>query len=593
MAWYKTGTVAVAATKVTGTGTNFLDAKFGVGPGQAFLLPASGTVKIYEIASVEDATHLTLTTSAGTVAAGAAYAVMSFYTDSVPAFAARLAAQLGYYQSQMNGWQQIMTGTGTVAITAPDGTVVNLSSFTKLTTDTAAAFSNQAGFFTGDANLITAQGIYHPTSAALNTPMAQTAILEHYVRQGGGSFVQVYHSVGTSSGTVNRHFIRTGSVTSGVTTWTTWVPLTMIATESGAADLRTLTTAGEYAVSGAYTNGPAGVTGGALISVKANGNSSSVVQTFVQITGNNEYTCTWNNSVWSAWQKQYSSTDVIPLANGGTGATTAASARTNLGLTLQSTPTDSAAGRVMTVGAFGIGGTATPRVTLDGIKPGGLYLASAALGGIGNNVSFLSIPYDDNTGYELIVPTILAASPRMFLRTLSTTTQYNGQICEMYTTGNTTKGSGGVLSAASPVARIVLSKDKCTRPDIDEDTFEWSGDGVANHEARGIIIERVDVGVYTLSGSLGFAKDSWHLKAPADPAGNGELGIVEGEEAEDGTLTIKLFKKRYKLNEETGDIDLIQGLPIDVPANSWIDVRMEMPAVVIEETIIAEPEPTT
>ena len=181
----------------------------------------------------------------------------------------------------------------------------------------------------------------------------------------------------------------------------------------------------------------------------------------------------------------------------------------------------------------------------------------------------------------------------MYLRLKSSTAQYDGQLCEVYTTTNTTKASNGVLSAASPVARIVLSKLKSTRPDIDEDTFEWCGDGVANHEARGIRIERVDVGVYKLTGSLGFAKDSWHLKAPADPAGNGELGIVDGEEAEDGTLTIKLFKKRYKLNEETGDIDLIQGLPIDVPANSWIDVRMEMPAVIIEEPIIVEQEHTT
>ncbi|MFU2317778.1 pyocin knob domain-containing S74 family peptidase [Rahnella sp. PCH160] len=140
MAWYNTGTVAVAATKVTGTGTNFLDSKFGIGAGQAFLLPGSGTVKIYEIASVEDATHLTLKTTAGTVAAGAAYAVMSFYTDSVPDFAKRLAAQLSYYQSQMDGWQTIMTGTGTVTVAAPDGTVVNISSFAKLTSDISRAY---------------------------------------------------------------------------------------------------------------------------------------------------------------------------------------------------------------------------------------------------------------------------------------------------------------------------------------------------------------------------------------------------------------------------------------------------------------------
>lgn len=283
----------------------------------------------------------------------------------------------------------------------------------------------------------------------------------------------------------------------------------------------------------------------------------------------------------------------VPILQGGTGATTQAGAQTNLGLVKQASLNDATAGRVTTVGSFGVGTNTPTSVTLDGIKPAGFYLASAVLGGIGNNSSVLQVPYDVNTGYQLIVPTIIASAPKLFLRIISTTAQYNGQICEVYTTTNTTKGSGGVLSAASPVARIVLSKDKCTRPDIDEDTFEWCGDGVANHEARGIRIERVDVGVYKLTGSLGFAKDSWHLKAPADPAGNGELGIVEGEEAEDGTLSIKLFKKRYKLNEETGDIDLIQGLPIDVPANSWIDVRMEMPAVVIEEPIIAEPEPTT
>ena len=32
---------------------------------------------------------------------------------------------------------------------------------------------------------------------------------------------------------------------------------------------------------------------------------------------------------------------------------------------------------------------------------------------------------------------------------------------------------------------------------------------------------------------------------------------------------------------------------MDVPANSWIDVRMEMPAAEIPDLPIAEPEPTT
>ena len=284
----------------------------------------------------------------------------------------------------------------------------------------------------------------------------------------------------------------------------------------------------------------------------------------------------------------------VPIIQGGTGATTQAGARTSLGLVKQVNVVDVTSGSLLTVGSFGLGAVnGLTTGAISAMLQGGFWLTKAVLGGIDNNASLITVPFDGSNQYQILIPTILTSAPRMYLRLKSSTAQYDGQLCEVYTTTNTTKASNGVLSAASPVARIVLSKLKSTRPDIDEDTFEWCGDGVANHEARGIRIERVDVGVYKLTGSLGFAKDSWHLKAPADPAGNGELGIVDGEEAEDGTLTIKLFKKRYKLNEETGDIDLIQGLPIDVPANSWIDVRMEMPAVEIEAPLIVESEPTT
>ena len=137
-AWYRSGTIAVAGKTVTGTGTNWTDNKLGIGPGQALLIPGAGTVKVYEIARVNSATQLTLMDDAGTVAAGQAYAIMSFYSDSVPDFARRLSAQLSYYQSQMDGWQEIMTGTDSITLEAPDGSQVTLSSFKKLTSDMAA-----------------------------------------------------------------------------------------------------------------------------------------------------------------------------------------------------------------------------------------------------------------------------------------------------------------------------------------------------------------------------------------------------------------------------------------------------------------------
>lgn len=56
----------------------------------------------------------------------------------------------------------------------------------------------------------------------------------------------------------------------------------------------------------------------------------------------------------------------------------------------------------------------------------------------------------------------------------------------------------------------------------------------------------------------------------------GELGVVEAEQTENGELTIRLFKRKYMLNDE-GEIIKTKGAPMDVPSNSWIDVRLDMP----------------
>ncbi|HGN9204607.1 TPA: phage tail protein, partial [Enterobacter hormaechei] len=158
---------------------------------------------------------------------------------------------------------------------------------------------------------------------------------------------------------------------------------------------------------------------------------------------------------------------------------------------------------------------------------------------------------------------------------------------EAYTTGNTTKSSDGTLKAASPVARIVKSREDCQREDIDSDGFSWCGGGTANEEAEGIKISRLDVGVYVLTGSAGLASEGWQLLPPMDPGGMGELGVVEAEQTESGGLTIRLYKRKYILNEE-GEIVKTKGAPIDVPANSWIDVRLDMPEDSIWKTRASE-----
>lgn len=200
---------------------------------------------------------------------------------------------------------------------------------------------------------------------------------------------------------------------------------------------------------------------------------------------------------------------------------------------------------------------------VNGPASGYYYLLNFVRGGTGAMQQF-ALPYATS-----------ATSPgRMFFR------GKNGSVvsawAEIYTTVNTTKASDGTLKAASPVARIVTSQDVCQRADISEDGFVWCGCGTANAEAEGITLSRLEVGVYMLTGSAGLASEGWQLLPPMDPGGMGELGVAEAEQTAGGELTIRLFKRKYMLSDN-GEIVKTKGEPMDVPVNSWIDVRLDMP----------------
>ncbi|WP_163387284.1 phage tail protein [Enterobacter ludwigii] len=282
---------------------------------------------------------------------------------------------------------------------------------------------------------------------------------------------------------------------------------------------------------------------------------------------------------------QKGSNGALAIADGGTGATNAADGRKNLELGTsavrdeQISATDFTDNRVLVTGkAFGLG-------SLAGVPGAQGYAARVAFyGGLGSDwgnpggieysgFGVIQLP-SVNAAYRC---QIAASSPskRVFLR--STENNVFTSWIEIYTTGNTTKASDGTLKAASPVARIVKSQGECQRSDIDETGFSWCGSGTANAEAEGITISRLDVGVYVLAGSAGLASEGWQLLPPMDPGGMGELGVVEAEQTENGGLTIRLFKRKYMLSED-GELVKTKGDPMDVPVNSWIDVRLDMPA---------------
>ena len=236
-------------------------------------------------------------------------------------------------------------------------------------------------------------------------------------------------------------------------------------------------------------------------------------------------------------------------------------------------------GAMLSVGDFGLGGKGSIRTWNDTAVVG--YLRAGAASEFWRNNADTGHTYAGGcclytVSFDSFFNICVGQRGQGVRISSGTTDAVSLQVYTVYTDKNTSKASDGTLKAASPVARIVKSKKDCQRTDIDEEGFSWCGCGTANEEAEGISVSRLDTGVYTLTGSAGLASSGWQLLPPRDPQGSGDMGIVEAEQTESGGLTIRLYKRRYVLTDD-GDIKVQKGAAIDVPVNSWIDVRLDMP----------------
>ncbi|MEH8223795.1 hypothetical protein [Aeromonas veronii] len=130
--WYRAGTVAVTngSKKVVGTGTTW---KSGVSKPDKGHLVWGPDGKPYELDYVESDTVLYLVTAySGVTSSGMAYSIDISRSGSNSAFSRDLSAFVAYHQLQMDGWQQLLTGTGDVTLTAPDGTKLTVPSWKKV-----------------------------------------------------------------------------------------------------------------------------------------------------------------------------------------------------------------------------------------------------------------------------------------------------------------------------------------------------------------------------------------------------------------------------------------------------------------------------
>lgn len=196
------------------------------------------------------------------------------------------------------------------------------------------------------------------------------------------------------------------------------------------------------------------------------------------------------------------------------------------------------------------------------------YIQGSDLSEMGTFGCLLSLPFYAGRGAQLFISTSGSVTIRV------KTTSSSGNMAPAVTllhSGNTTTDSNGNLRNASPIYRLSSSPDLLT-----DDKFSAAGVGVANSEAEGVTAERVDVGVYVIRGSLGFAKDDeWPngYTVPLD-ANQNRLLHAEVQRDNDGNLTFRTYEPAF--DPQTGRN--IGGEPMDIPRDRFVAVRLEMPA---------------
>ncbi|HFU1375863.1 TPA: phage tail protein [Enterobacter hormaechei] len=268
---------------------------------------------------------------------------------------------------------------------------------------------------------------------------------------------------------------------------------------------------------------------------------------------------------------QKGSNGAIPIGQGGTGATNAADARTNLGLgtsailNARSNETYPADG-VLTVGQFGIGADWLPLTTdFKTIEKGGIYAGGGATG-----VNFFN-PYA-----PVLVMCRYATSAMQALQADNTTLAFNVKDAngwrgwvKLYSEYNTTRASDGTLKAASPVVAIFSD-----------------GSYRTNDESEGCTVTRLATGQYLVEGCQGLNSDAaWGgidggFDIPTD-RNKQPLIWLDYEVNADGSVLVKTYHRThpdapaFARNELEGVGD---GDPVDIPSDQFVSVRVEMPA---------------
>lgn len=241
---------------------------------------------------------------------------------------------------------------------------------------------------------------------------------------------------------------------------------------------------------------------------------------------------------------------------------------------------DKTPGRVLQVGGFGLGGMSPPPLLdseLDSVE--GYPTAFFIQGGGSTTNKFGGYGVGINMPYGRIISSTYFASFQLFCNGSGTlkaqwsrvniaTGVQEAAMQTIYTTANTTKAADGTLKVASPIVKIF-----------------HDGHYETNDESEGCVVTRLAVGQYLIKNCIGLNADAaWGgvnggFDIPKDRNGQ-PLVWLDFEVNADGSVLVQTYHRTYP-DAPVFAQNIIEGVSdgeaVDIPADQFVSVRVEMP----------------